>query len=194
MLKLILKDSEGGEAHFPLTCELLIGRGSSCDVVLLDPDVSRVHARFFIENDQCFIEDQGSANGTFLNMRRIEQAEPIRSGDLLRVGIHTMRIQDVGEESKIDSTVLTSLEADEPEEPSPPPSRVSLSIQATRDADRDEEETEIINTPPAIGNRSHDHEETVLYETEKRKVPSWVVFAGLGIGAVSLILIWYLTR
>ena len=44
----------------------LIGREPSCDVILSASQVSRRHARLIFDGGQFFIEDCGSALGTFL--------------------------------------------------------------------------------------------------------------------------------
>ena len=59
----------GGEQH---TYELqtpvtLLGRGTDCDLRLVDPGVSRHHAELRVENDQVVLVDLGSTNGTFVN-------------------------------------------------------------------------------------------------------------------------------
>lgn len=50
--------------------------------------VSRHHVTLHIHGHQCFIEDNESVNGTFLNNRRLltHQREPLHRGDQLRLG------------------------------------------------------------------------------------------------------------
>lgn len=63
-----------------------IGRASACQVIDLDPTVSRTHARVEATADGTFqVVDLGSANGTFVNHARVVAAE-LRDGDYLRVG------------------------------------------------------------------------------------------------------------
>ena len=45
----------------------MLGRGTDCDLRLVDPGVSRHHAELRIENDQVVLDDLGSTNGTFVN-------------------------------------------------------------------------------------------------------------------------------
>jgi hypothetical protein len=45
----------------------LLGRGTDCDLRLVDPGVSRHHAELRVENDQVVLVDRGSTNGTFVN-------------------------------------------------------------------------------------------------------------------------------
>lgn len=50
--------------------EILIGREIGCDIILSDPTVSRRHAILKKENDEIFIKDNESKNGTFLNGKK----------------------------------------------------------------------------------------------------------------------------
>jgi hypothetical protein len=75
-------------------CPLTIGRASSADVMVLDAEVSRVHARFESQGGVVYASDAGSSNGTFLNGRRLDGAIEVRPGDTIDVG--TTRITYVG--------------------------------------------------------------------------------------------------
>jgi pSer/pThr/pTyr-binding forkhead associated (FHA) protein len=80
--------SGGGRAgeHFLLEQEsTTVGRSPDCDIFLDDVTVSRRHALVKRSNDQFFIEDQGSLNGTFLNRRRIESGG-LEDGDEVQIG------------------------------------------------------------------------------------------------------------
>ena len=52
------------ELSAPLT---ILGRGTDCDLRLVDPGVSRHHAELRVEEDQVVLVDLGSTNGTFVN-------------------------------------------------------------------------------------------------------------------------------
>jgi len=52
------------ELQTPVT---LLGRGTDCDLRLVDAGVSRHHAELRVENDQVVLVDRGSTNGTFVN-------------------------------------------------------------------------------------------------------------------------------
>ena len=45
----------------------LLGRGTDCDLRLVDPGVSRHHAELRVEDDQVVLVDLGSTNGTLVN-------------------------------------------------------------------------------------------------------------------------------
>jgi hypothetical protein len=66
---LVSGPDQGGEQRtFNLeTPVTLLGRGTDCDLRLVDPGVSRHHAELRVENDQVVLVDRGSTNGTFVN-------------------------------------------------------------------------------------------------------------------------------
>lgn len=65
------------------TC--VVGRDSSCGLVLEDDAVSRRHAT--IERTECgyYVRDLNSLNGSFVNEKRIDEIE-LKSGDRVRFG------------------------------------------------------------------------------------------------------------
>lgn len=68
----------------------IIGRGSSCDIVLDDAGVSRRHARLSLRpNGLVILEDLSSTNGTFVGSDRIEKVE-LNDGDRFQLGDATL--------------------------------------------------------------------------------------------------------
>lgn len=80
--------AEGG--RFPIGEVAEIGRGSSCEVVIKSPEVSRRHCAVKYTYVVYLVEDLGSANGTFLNAERVERAV-LNDGDLLEIGLVQLR-------------------------------------------------------------------------------------------------------
>lgn len=79
--------------HFILPPErsMVIGRGNQCDIVIPGTHLSRRHTEISIEGNHLRIKDLGSANGTFLNELRIDNATA-NNGDRLRLDVYSFRI------------------------------------------------------------------------------------------------------
>ncbi|MDX2024211.1 MAG: FHA domain-containing protein [Deltaproteobacteria bacterium] len=67
--------------------EVRLGRGADLHLTLPFPTVSTLHARIFALDEQWWVEDMGSVNGTWIGPRRISanRPEPLRPGDELRL-------------------------------------------------------------------------------------------------------------
>ena len=63
-----------------------IGRDKNCDLTLHSKWVSRHHAEIHRSGSMLWIRDCGGINGTLLNHKRVEEAEPIQVGDILHFG------------------------------------------------------------------------------------------------------------
>ncbi|MHC4416282.1 MAG: FHA domain-containing protein [Planctomycetota bacterium] len=79
--------SEG--AYYPLgERTVVIGRDEGCSVQIVDDLVSRRHAQIQLDRERGIYHalDLASANGTFINDRRIGSDVPLADGDVIRVG------------------------------------------------------------------------------------------------------------
>jgi DNA-binding winged helix-turn-helix (wHTH) protein len=66
--------------------ENVLGRGEDAAVWIDAASVSRRHARILLEDDDVFLEDLGSKNGTFLRGERISARAPLSDGDNVCLG------------------------------------------------------------------------------------------------------------
>lgn len=82
---ILVKVSNGRQT--PVTAELLIGRHSDCNLQLGEGQASRRHAKLVLADDGAWLEDLGSANGTFVNGAQISARVKLNSGDRLRFDI-----------------------------------------------------------------------------------------------------------
>ena len=102
---LIAPDGELKGTRWPLVNEtFLIGRGEDCDIVLLDRQVSRHHARIKRTPEGYLIEDLGSKNHTHLNGVRIESNIVLQDGDEIQVAL-AVRLNFIGSEATLPLSV-----------------------------------------------------------------------------------------
>ena len=69
---------------------VLIGRSRMCDLQILDPMVSRQHARLRYAQGAWFIQDQGSKAGIYVNGKRV-LATRLHPGDTIKLGRTLLR-------------------------------------------------------------------------------------------------------
>jgi hypothetical protein len=79
------------EAADLVRARLTIGRSSGCHLVLADDTVSRRHAELCAHDGRWLLRDLGSSNGTWVNGRRVIEAE-VRPGDLVQLGAYELRL------------------------------------------------------------------------------------------------------
>jgi pSer/pThr/pTyr-binding forkhead associated (FHA) protein len=71
-----------------------MGRSEGAEIRVDDQFASSSHARLFRRGDSMWVEDMGSTNGTYLNGRQISAAEPLKRGDVIRIGDSEYRYQE----------------------------------------------------------------------------------------------------
>ncbi len=95
--KVRLKIGDAREVEMPLHKAVHLGRLDPAQGIFPEIDltseaagmgISRRHARIFKRQGMAVVEDLGSANGTFLNGKRLVPYlfEPLQDGDLLQLG------------------------------------------------------------------------------------------------------------
>ncbi len=80
----------------------VLGRDPACDIVLNDSKCSRRHAVVEDGPEGLVVRDSGSANGIYVNGRRVETA-PLRPGDTLRLGDARLKLL-----AELDETVVVA--------------------------------------------------------------------------------------
>ena len=90
-LRFISGKYQGGEYPLGLQAEIVVGRSSDLDMVLVEDMVSRRHARIACTETQIIIEDLGSTNGTFVNGEKITRAT-LKEGDRVLIGTSILKV------------------------------------------------------------------------------------------------------
>ena len=90
-LRFISGKYQGGEFPLPEAGEVVIGRSSELDMVLVEDMVSRRHAKITVTNGQIFIQDLGSTNGSFVNGEKVKRAR-LNEGDRILIGTSIIKL------------------------------------------------------------------------------------------------------
>jgi len=90
-LRFISGKYQGGEFPIVPDKQIIVGRSSDLDMVLVEDMVSRKHARIAMQQDQIWIEDLGSTNGTFVNGEKIKRAR-LKEGDRVLIGTSILKV------------------------------------------------------------------------------------------------------
>ena len=99
----------GDGAEYGLNSDSKLGRDPSNNILLdKDTSASQFHARLDLDKGRIFVTDLGSANGTWVNGRRITSPTHLKHGDRIRLGNTIFRLK-VGD---------SPLPADQPAQPS----------------------------------------------------------------------------
>ena len=114
----------------------VLGRDPSCDLVLSDSKCSRRHAVLEAGPQGIVVRDAGSANGVFVNDKKVERAA-LREGDVIRLGDVVLKVLP----EEMPGTLMMSPEEMEagapvaeapvpaaPPAPAAPPSRVPAEV------------------------------------------------------------------
>jgi len=114
MAKVLLKFKEAVVKEIPLEQDVTtIGRKPDNDIVIDNQAVSGHHAKISREENDFFIEDTNSLNGTYVNGQKVFKSE-IYNGDVVLVGIHTLDvISDKNREADAGNTTLRGRSMDE---------------------------------------------------------------------------------
>ncbi|MCX5746904.1 MAG: DUF4388 domain-containing protein [Proteobacteria bacterium] len=91
-LRFISGKYQGGEFPLRMNREIIIGRSSDLDMVLVEDMVSRRHARISSTDADVYIEDMGSTNGTFVNGEKIAGRALLQEGDRILVGTSIIKV------------------------------------------------------------------------------------------------------
>jgi hypothetical protein len=104
---LAITDGRNAGREYFFEREASLGRTDENNVIIIDPGVSRRHARIRGSEGVYAVEDLGSSNGTRLNGERLETPEVLRDGDYVQIGETTI-LFSVLDVSREDVTARTS--------------------------------------------------------------------------------------
>jgi pSer/pThr/pTyr-binding forkhead associated (FHA) protein len=104
-LRFISGKYQGGQFKLEVDREIIIGRATDADMVLVEDMVSRRHARIYTHDDKITILDGKSTNGTFINGERVTTTDKVelKEGDRILIGTSVLKLVAIEESTKVTS-------------------------------------------------------------------------------------------
>ncbi len=90
----LVSESSGQVYSLPDGATLVVGRGAGCDLMVLNPNISRRHAQVRVAGNSIELRDLGSSNGTFVNGDRAPEGTA-KAGDVITFGTAAFRVEKV---------------------------------------------------------------------------------------------------
>ena len=173
---------------FPLEeQEMLLGRDLANDISISDPEVSRRHARFLMQEDNVIIEDLGSTNGTFLNGQRIASPQQLRVGDVITLGENIVMVFDKVNFDPDATVVSTGIDqtvqpVPKAEAPIPHPSHGIIPPQPTPQP--------AVQQMPVQESPAEEVEQlrAKMKPSEKKKMPAWLIVLIVAIVVIACVI------
>jgi pSer/pThr/pTyr-binding forkhead associated (FHA) protein len=142
--------------------EIFIGRDLANDISINDPEVSRRHARVFLQGNNFVLEDLGSTNGTMVNGQKLMGPYMLRPGELIVLGEQVSLLLEAAIPD-VDATIAAGQRVPETQiaEPSPLP------------VEQPEPEEPVYQ--PAYSGQVPAEQDFYAEEEGKKKFPIWLV-------------------
>ena len=101
-VKLVLFRDTGERRDFPLSPgRTTVGRKDDCDIRIPVAEVSRRHCEFRASDGGIDVKDLESANGTYVNNKRVSNSQKLAPGDHVIVGPVVFTVQIDGQPKEI---------------------------------------------------------------------------------------------
>lgn len=92
---------------FPLSQHTVLGRDSECDITIPGTHLSRKHAEIAISGNKLLVKDLGSSNGTFVNGKKVTDAELV-PGDQVQFDVLTFSVEGPADKD-VNATMIRSV-------------------------------------------------------------------------------------
>jgi pSer/pThr/pTyr-binding forkhead associated (FHA) protein len=101
-----------GSDRIELGDATIVGRSDDCDLKVSDGHPSRRHAQLTVENGELWVEDLGSANGTFVNDRQVSEKTRLQHGDRLAFDLAVFAVAAPAASTDDEATVVRRVDED----------------------------------------------------------------------------------
>jgi len=91
----------------PINDGIIIGRGNDCKIVIKDERISSNHLKIVVSDEECFIVDLETKNGTVVNGQKIPTNEKFKlyHNDILQLGRYQFQFVDEKLTTRLGQTV-----------------------------------------------------------------------------------------
>ena len=94
MFSVTISEKGGQQSQYDFSKpEITIGRMKGNDIVLPKGNVSKQHTRIFLRDQNFFIVDLKSTNGTYVNGRKVNNEQPIGESDKIYIGDFILQLE-----------------------------------------------------------------------------------------------------
>jgi signal transduction histidine kinase len=97
----VLRGNVEEKLHFLGPRSYQVGRARHNELVLPEPSISKIHARFVYDSGKFTVEDQGSLHGVYVNAIKISKAE-LQAGSEIQLGNVTLRFTYLSQDRSTD--------------------------------------------------------------------------------------------
>jgi len=104
----------------------IVGRDPSCNITLPIEHLSRKHLSLEVRDNQLFLKDLDSSNGTYLNGKRISEAE-VHAGDKIKLDVLTFEVSGPAKALDPNRTIIRM---------APAPNKTAQAKQANKTANQ----------------------------------------------------------
>lgn len=167
---------------YPINGETTLGRAPECDLSFSVTHLSRKHAQLFLRNGQLMVKDLGSANGTFVNGKQVEEAK-LNRGDELR--LDTLSFTVIGPGADSDKTVMrsavTALPVTPRETAASPSAAPSAPAAHVSDKDKKVVGVTAFNKAVSMSEAAKDD------AASPQSIPGWIMAVGALVAVVAVI-------
>lgn len=119
-LQHLRSDGERDVFHLKGVRRYHLGRGSTCEVRILDMKMSRQHCAFEYEGDTWFLVDLGSTNGVSLDGERVQGRTGLSAGEVVQAGSIELTVLAISDHIDLAPEELMELKGPTPvQEPMP---------------------------------------------------------------------------
>jgi hypothetical protein len=102
--KIVVRKNGNWIGDYPINkTRLNIGRHGDNDIVLGEPRISRQHAQIIVKDNEIFIQDMNSKNGTFTGSKRID-LHSMTVGDVVTISKFELELVDSADDKHEDIT------------------------------------------------------------------------------------------